>query len=137
MGIPEVEADSAEVQTVRIDAEVLCGLLVAAILRLLVFHSIDLLMAVAEVEGFLRFLRFQAGGVFELMPSPVGHGCQGHTCPIFKRERLQACDVDSRGEMAVADRERGEGIGLGDDGVITSDDGLPVDGSRRVLCVVT
>ena len=144
MGILEVEADGAKIQTVRINAEVFCGLYVAisrsplgGVGGGLVFHSIDLLMAVAEVEGFLRFLGLQTGGVFELMPSPIGHGCQGHTCPIFKRERLQSCNIDSRGEVSVADRERGERIGLGNDRIVTSHDGLPVDGSRRVLCIIT
>ena len=50
----EVESDGAEVQAMRIDAEVLCGLLVSVLLSPLggvgggfVFYGIDLLVAVA------------------------------------------------------------------------------------------
>ena len=75
-------------------------------------------------------------GVFERVPSPVGHGVQGHTCPIFKRVALQTGDIDGSCKVTIAHTERSQGIGLGDEGVMTIHDGLPVDGSRRVICCV-
>ena len=119
-----------------IDTEILGGLLVAAILCLLKLNGINLLMAVPQVEGFLAFRRRQVAGVFELVPSPVGHGVQRHTCLIIKRERLQAGNVDRRCKVSVTHRQRGQRVGLADDWVITVHDGLPVDGSRRVLCII-
>ena len=103
----QVESDDAKIETVGIDAEVFGSgnTTLSIALGCLVLNGIDFRVTVTEVEGLLTFGRCQPSGVFELMPAPVGHSSQGHTCPVFKRERLQACDVDSRGEVAVADAE--------------------------------
>ena len=120
----------------RIHAEILSGQSVATILLLFVFHGIDLSMAMPHVVGFLRLLRGEAVGVFELMPSPVGHGCQRHTCLVFKREALQAGDVDRCSKVSVAHGERCQRICRGDDGVIARDYCLTVDGLVDVVSVI-
>ena len=91
----------------RIDAEVLGGSHIAGCIALggLILYGVHLGVAMTQVERLLAILGCQAGGVFELMPSPVGHGCQRHTCLIVKRERLEASNVDRRCKVAVADRE--------------------------------
>ena len=133
VGRLHVKADDAQVQAVGVYTEILGGLLVAAILSLLVFYGVDLRVAVTQVECLLAFPGREAVGVFELMPSPVGHGSQRHTCLIVKRERLQSGDVDRRCEVAVAHAERCQWVGLGDDGVVALCDGLSVDGLHDVV----
>ena len=105
--------------------------------RRFVLYGIYFLMSVSEVKRLLRVRRCQGTGVFELMPSPVGHGCQRHTCLIIKRERLETSDVDRRGEVAVAYRQRSQWVGLGNDRVVACDHSLTVDIGSRVLSVVS
>ena len=85
-----------------IDTEVLGGLLMTTVGFLLILYGIDLGVSMTKVERLLRFRRLQVVGVFELMPAPVRHGVQGHTCPVFKRVALQTGNIDSRGEVSVA-----------------------------------
>ena len=122
----------------RVHAEVLGGLDIALRVAFgsLVFHSVRLGVAVTQVDSLLRLGGGQAGGVFELMPSPVGHGCQRHTCLILKRERLEAGDVDRRCKVSVTHRQRREGRSLGHDGIVAGDHGLTVDLGRGVAGVV-
>ena len=120
-----------------IDAEIFCGLLMTTILCFLKLYSIHLRMSMAKVIRLLRLCRLQVIGVFEPMPAPVGHGVQGHTCPILKRVALQPGDVDGGGKVTIAHAERSQWVGLGYQGVMTCDDGLAVDGGRGVLGVIT
>ena len=103
---------------------------------LLILHGVDLGVAVTQVESLLTFGRGQAGGVFELMPAPVGHGCQRHTCLIFKRVALQAGNVDRRCKVSVTHGERGQRVGLGNHRVVARDHGQAVDGLHQVVHVV-
>ena len=120
-----------------IHTKVLRRILVATVLCLLVFHSINFLMTMTEVEGFLAFRDRQVIGVFELMPSPIGHSVQGHTCPIIKREGLQTCYIDGGSKMSVTDGERGKVVGLGDDGVIAINNSVTVYGGRHVVYIIS
>ena len=133
----EVEAYCSEIQTMWVHTEKLCSLLMTPVLCLLIFHCIDLLMPVAEIETFLTLRRCQAAGVFELVPPPVGHGVQGHTCPIIKREALQSSDVNRCGEMAVSDSERCQVVGLSDDGVVPIYNSVTVYRGRHVVYIVS
>ena len=135
--IQHLQPYGAEIQPVRVYPEVLRsghipGLV---ILRSLVFYGIDLGVSMAQVEFFLRLVGLQVVGVFELMPAPVGHGCQRHTCLVFKREGLEACYIDGRCKMSVANSKGRERIGLGNDGVVARHHRLPVNILRGVLSV--
>ena len=104
--------------------------------RRFVLYGIHFLMSVSEVKRLLRVRRCQGTGVFELMPSPVGHGCQRHTCLILKRERLQASNVDRRCKVTVAHRQRCKRVGFGNDGIVAGDYSLTVNLGGGVLRVV-
>ena len=134
-----LQSYDAEVQPVRVHSEVLCCLNVALTVTFcsLVLNSINLVVAVPQVGCLPTVLGSQPVGVFELVPSPVGHGCQGHTCPIFKRERLQSGDVNRCGKMSVAYSERCQGVGLGHHGIVSFGHCLSVDGLSDVVGVVT
>ena len=74
------------------------------------------------------------------MPAPVGHGVQGHTCPILKRVALQTRYIDSGSKVAIAHGERGErGIGHlshrtgSEDGVVAFNNSVTVDRGRHVV----
>ena len=133
----EVETDGAEVQSVWVHTKILSGFLVAPVFGFFILYSIDLLMTMAKVEGLFTLGGFQTVGVFELMPSPVGHGVQGHTCPIIKRERLQTRYIDGGSEMAVTDGERGKVVGLRNDGVVTVNNSVTVNTGRHVANIIT
>ena len=133
----EVEAYCSEIQTMWVHTEIFCSLLMTPVLCLLIFHCIDLLMPVAEIETFLTLRRRQVAGVFELVPPPVGHGVQGHTCPIIKREALQSSDVNRCGEMAVSDSERCQVVGLSDDGVVPIYNSVTVYRDRHAVYIVS
>ena len=133
----EVKTYCSEIQTMWVHTEILCGLLMTPVLCLFIFHCIDLLMPVAEVETFLALRRCQVAGVFELVPPPVGHGVQGHTCPIIKREALQTSDVNRCGEVTVSNGERCQVVGLSDDGVVPIYNSVTVYRGRHVVYIVS
>ena len=121
----------------RVHTEVLGSGYIAGRVALgsLILHGVDFRVAVSEVHGLVGILGCQAFGVFELMPAPVGHGGQGNTTPVLKRERLHARYVDRSGEMAVAHGERSQRVGFGDDGVVARDNGLAINGLKDVVGV--
>ena len=117
LAVGEFQSECAEIQSVGIHAEIVGGLLLAP--SLLVLYGIHLLMAVAEIEGTLRFLWGELLVVGEGVPSPVRHGGQGHPVLIVLGIALQTGHVNGGGKMSVAKTKRSQWAGFSYDGIVS------------------
>ena len=91
----------------------------------------------SEIESFLTFRWHQMVGVFELVPAPIRHGVQRHTCLIVKRVALQTCNVNGGGKMTIAHRERSQITHLRNNWVMAINNSVTVYGGRHVVYIIS
>ena len=119
------EADDAQVQPVRVDAEILRSAVFAGGAAELA--GVEFLVPAAEIIAAQDFVEGVFLRVGEGVPAPLGLGSERNAQAVVLREGLQAGYVGRIGEFSVAHRKGSQRIHGVQVGVVPGDQGFAVD----------
>src|SRR5882724_4933519 len=66
-------------------------------------------------------------GIWKTMPAPLGQSVQRRSVVIKVRERLQPRDIRRETKLAIANRQRGQGIGIGYDDIVARNQRMTIN----------
>ena len=113
-------------QTMRILSIPFGSILCASFL--LVFSSIEFLMAMPEVIFFIGLLYAKIVRIGKTVPSPLTLCAKRYTIAVVLGEGLQTSDISCKGEGTITHAKRGKRIYFGDDRIIAFYQSFAVDG---------